>query len=163
MRGTVLLNTLKRIAGPSRIKLSPGPFIAIADQRDAVAAKLIGWLVNRLPEDATYGDAEDVLLSSLWCLEYVNMLQPGGPTPIGPHGAVAVDLATGQGAAVAAELIKWLVNCLPEDATYSDAEHILLSALWWTLFLNMQPRCSPGAVRRAGRRRNHREIPRSPA
>ena len=80
-------------------------------------------------------------------------------------GSVVLDPMAGPGSILLAALNQHptLAGDVEDYWSRLLAEHILLSALWWTLFLNMQPRCSPGAVRRAGRRRNHREIPRSPA
>ena len=66
MNGDELLKQLAAIRGSATITLSPGPFIANCGIHDAVAAELLVWLYERLGNDATYEDAEEVLLAALW-------------------------------------------------------------------------------------------------
>ena len=66
MNGDELLKRLAAIKEPSNFTLSPGPFTVRVSEHDAIAAELLQWLSERLGEEATLGDAEDVLLVTLW-------------------------------------------------------------------------------------------------
>ncbi len=70
-----VLKGLQAIKEPTEVTLSPGPFTANCNWQDAVAAKLLMWLFHKMPEDATYGEAERVLMSALWWLQFF-MMQP---------------------------------------------------------------------------------------
>lgn len=50
-----------RIDGPSLLTLSPGPVKLAVNKQDAMAARMLLWLVEAMPDDATVGDMEDVL------------------------------------------------------------------------------------------------------
>jgi len=67
------LNGLQAIEGPMEVTLSPGPFTANCNWQDAIAAKLLEWLYQEMPEGATLGNAERVLLSALWWLQFFAM------------------------------------------------------------------------------------------
>lgn len=69
------LEVLQSIKEPTEVDLSPGPFIANCNWQDAVAAKLLVWMLQEMPEDATYGNAERVLTSALWWLQFF-IMQP---------------------------------------------------------------------------------------
>jgi len=56
------------------ITLSPGPIKIIAYPADALAAKMVLWLLEQLPEDATEGDAEDVIDMAKWWIMFWHML-----------------------------------------------------------------------------------------
>lgn len=51
---------------PGSMTLSPGPFRVEIGLNDALAARLILWLVKQLPADATQGDVEEILDSAKW-------------------------------------------------------------------------------------------------
>lgn len=68
-----VLEGLQAIEEPTKVTLSPGPFVANCDWHDAIAAKLLLWLYDEMPEDATYGDLEDVLLATLWWAQFLTM------------------------------------------------------------------------------------------
>jgi len=48
------------------ITLSPGPFQIRVGQHDAMAAKLLLWLEDQMPEDATVADLIKVLDAAQW-------------------------------------------------------------------------------------------------
>lgn len=48
------------------LTISPGPIELYIGKQDVLAAKLTLWIEEQLPEDATFGDLEDVLLAALW-------------------------------------------------------------------------------------------------
>lgn len=75
MKPLDLLERLQAIEGPMEVTLSPGPFVANCNWPDAIAAKLLLWLYEQMPEDATYGDLENTLLSALWWSQFL-MMQP---------------------------------------------------------------------------------------
>lgn len=52
--------------GHNEITLSPGPFSLKVGQGDVTAAKLLLWLYEEMPENATVGDLLDALQSALW-------------------------------------------------------------------------------------------------
>lgn len=54
--------------------LLPGPITLIATPVDALAARLIIWLVKEMPEGATQGDFEEVLTMALWWSQFWNMV-----------------------------------------------------------------------------------------
>ncbi len=60
------LKKLATIEGPTEIRLSPGPLDIKANVADALAAKLILWLYDEMPEDATSGDMLNVLDAARW-------------------------------------------------------------------------------------------------
>lgn len=43
------------------ITLSPGPIALRIGKQDEIAARLLLWLVEQMPEDATCGELDDVL------------------------------------------------------------------------------------------------------
>ena len=75
MKFSEVLEQLGAIEQPTEVKLSPGPLIANCNRTDAVAAKMLLWLFEQMPEDATSGDLEDVLVSALWWFQFC-MMQP---------------------------------------------------------------------------------------
>lgn len=48
------------------ITLSPGPFQITINQHDAMAAKLLLWLEDQMPEDATIHDLTKVIDAAQW-------------------------------------------------------------------------------------------------
>jgi len=57
---------LAKVTEQMNITLSPGPFKVNVNSHDAMAAKLILWLEEQMPEDATTGDLFDVLDAAHW-------------------------------------------------------------------------------------------------
>ena len=60
------LEKLAEIDCSGVITMSPGPYRAAVSWRDGVAARLLLWLEEVMPDGATTGDVEDVLTSALW-------------------------------------------------------------------------------------------------
>ena len=60
------LEKLSQIDCSSVITMSPGPYQAAVSYKDGIAARLLLWLAEVMPDDATTGDVEDVLTSALW-------------------------------------------------------------------------------------------------
>lgn len=64
----------------SLITLSPGPIRLRIGPQDALAAKLLLWLVEQMPEDATQGDMDDVLESArYWSMFWASLERDGEP------------------------------------------------------------------------------------
>lgn len=59
------------------LTLHPGPFAFVGTRADALAAKLLLWLFDQLPEEATQGDVEEILGMALWWVQFFNMLREG--------------------------------------------------------------------------------------
>ena len=57
---------LQHIAVPSTISLAPGPLLLKVGSADAMAAKLLLWLEDEMPENATASDMFDVLDTAHW-------------------------------------------------------------------------------------------------
>jgi hypothetical protein len=57
------------------VTLSPGPFNIRVGQSDAMAAKLILWLQDEMPENATIGDLFDVLAAATWWATFWSSLE----------------------------------------------------------------------------------------
>ena len=57
---------LQSIIGPGVVTLSPGPLTVNVGTADAIAARLLLWLHDEMPEDATVGDLFDVLDAAHW-------------------------------------------------------------------------------------------------
>lgn len=53
MKGETFLDQLVTVTKKAKITLPPGPYTATVDMRDGVAARLLNWLYEQLPEDAT--------------------------------------------------------------------------------------------------------------
>lgn len=64
------LQELLKVNGPAEAMLSPGPFKIRVSKDDAIAARLIMWLLDQSPDDVTYGQLEDVLDSAKWWLMF---------------------------------------------------------------------------------------------
>lgn len=61
---------------PGVVTLSPGPFRIGLGESDPLAAKLILWIRDELlPEDATIGDALDILDMARWWLIFWHGLE----------------------------------------------------------------------------------------
>lgn len=58
--------SLQTVTESSETTLSPGPLIIRVGVRDAMAAKLLLWLQEQMPDDATVGDLFDVLDAAEW-------------------------------------------------------------------------------------------------
>jgi len=56
----------QRVTGPQQLTLAPGPLTIRVNVQDAWAARLLLWLAEHLPEDATIGDLHDVLDAARW-------------------------------------------------------------------------------------------------
>ena len=57
---------LAAISGPGILDLSPGPISIKIGKHDTMAAKLLLWLFDNMPEDATSGDLLDTLDAARW-------------------------------------------------------------------------------------------------
>lgn len=79
MNAKEILTKLETIQGPARIELGAGPLRLKINEHDALAARLLNWLGEQLPEDATQGDLEDVLDSARWWAVFLGSLVTDGP------------------------------------------------------------------------------------
>jgi len=59
------------------ITLAPGPLVMVAAPVDAWPAKLLLWLHEKLPEETTQGDLEDILDMALWWARFWHMCHQG--------------------------------------------------------------------------------------
>lgn len=59
------------------LTLHPGPFAFIATPADALASRLMLWLISEMPPDSTQGDLEEVLQMALWWAQFWNMVRAG--------------------------------------------------------------------------------------
>jgi hypothetical protein len=59
-------NHIQTIDQSTIITLSPGPFAIKVNQHDAMAAKLLLWLEDQMPEDATIHDLTETLNAAQW-------------------------------------------------------------------------------------------------
>lgn len=62
---------LQNVPGPAHLTFEdcgdlPSPITIKVNQHDAMAAKLILWLLDHMPEDATTGDLFDTLAAATW-------------------------------------------------------------------------------------------------
>jgi len=66
------------------LKLAPGPLVMKVAQDDVIAAKLLLWLADVLPEGATVGDVELAMSAAQWwhqfwsCLDHEAMGEEEG-------------------------------------------------------------------------------------
>lgn len=67
MKPVEFYQEIQHIQKPDTIvSLSPGPFRIKADWHDAYAAKLLLWLTEQMPVNATVGDLYDILDAAKW-------------------------------------------------------------------------------------------------
>lgn len=59
------------------LTLHPGPFAFVGTPVDALASKLLLWLFDQLPPEATQGDTEEVLQMALWWVQFWAMVREG--------------------------------------------------------------------------------------
>lgn len=57
---------LSQVDSPRMLRLAPGPLSLRVGEADALAAKLLLWLEGQMPDDATFGDLDDVLDAAKW-------------------------------------------------------------------------------------------------
>ena len=68
------LEKLAEIDCDGVLTMSPDPNKAAVTYRDGVAGRLLLWLADVLPDDATTSDVEDVLISALyWHIHFLTM------------------------------------------------------------------------------------------
>ena len=91
------------------VTLSPGPLKIRVGQSDAMAAKLILWLQDEMPEDATISDLFDVLAAATWWATFWSSLEKES----GASADSELDLELLERAARACEDAGWPAN---EDA-----------------------------------------------
>jgi len=66
MKPTEFYDRLQTVTESSTLALSPGPLVVKVGVADAMAAKLLLWLYNEMPENATVRDMFDVLDAAHW-------------------------------------------------------------------------------------------------
>jgi hypothetical protein len=66
-----ILADLSKVERPVKVTISPGPAIISAGVSDAMAAKLLLWLYDQMPEEATAQDLHDVLDAAKWWTTYL--------------------------------------------------------------------------------------------
>ena len=57
---------LSQVTASTELTLSPGPVTLKVNAQDALAARLLLWLEQEMPPDATQGDLDDVLDAAKW-------------------------------------------------------------------------------------------------
>jgi hypothetical protein len=57
---------LQTVTEPSEMTLSPGPLVIKVNEHDAMASRLILWLQEQMPDEATVKDLFDVLDAAHW-------------------------------------------------------------------------------------------------
>ncbi len=57
---------LRAVTESSTLTLSPGPLTIKVDSADAMAARLLQWMDEEMPEGTTFGDVFDVLDAAHW-------------------------------------------------------------------------------------------------
>ena len=57
---------LSRVTASTELTLSPGPVTLKVNAQDTLAARLLLWLEQEMPPDATQGDLDDVLDAAKW-------------------------------------------------------------------------------------------------
>jgi len=62
--------SLQIVTESSEITLSPGPLAIKVGEHDAMAAKLLLWLQEQMPDDAIVGDLFDVLDAAHWWVTF---------------------------------------------------------------------------------------------
>jgi len=67
---------LRQVTETENLTLSPGPLTIRVNQHDAMAATLLLWLYQEMPEDATQGDLIEVLDSAKWWASFWAALAP---------------------------------------------------------------------------------------
>lgn len=76
---------LSSVDGPSEISLGPGPLVLKVNQHDALAARLLLWLGEQMPDDATVGDLFDTLDAAHWWATFWSSLRQTGKGEEAPH------------------------------------------------------------------------------
>ena len=66
MKPIEFYDRLQTITESSTLSLAPGPLVIKVGVADAMAAKLLLWLYDEMPEGATVGDMFDVLDAAHW-------------------------------------------------------------------------------------------------
>jgi len=66
MKPTEFYDRLQAVTESSTLALSPGPLVVKVGVADAMAARLLLWLYEEMPEEATIGDMFDVLDAAHW-------------------------------------------------------------------------------------------------
>jgi hypothetical protein len=64
------LNQISNIKEPTVITLKPGPISLTVNLSDGMAARLIMWLMENMPEDTTEGQMENVIDAAKWWLVF---------------------------------------------------------------------------------------------
>lgn len=68
---------LQLVTESSILSLSPGPWVVRVDVADAMAARLLLWLEEEMPEDATIEDMFDVLDAAHFWATFWSSLKGG--------------------------------------------------------------------------------------
>lgn len=77
---------LQLVTGQNTTTLSPGPLKIGVSQSDAMAARLILWLEQVMPDEATIGDLLDVLAAATWWVTFWSSLdKESGAEEKGDH------------------------------------------------------------------------------
>ena len=66
MRVKDFYENLSQVTASTELTLSPGPVTLKVNAQDALAARLLLWLEQEMPPDATQGDLDDVLDAAKW-------------------------------------------------------------------------------------------------
>jgi len=66
MKPTEFYDKLQTVTESSTLSLSPGPLVVKVGVADAMAARLLLWLYEEMPEETTVGDMFDVLGAAHW-------------------------------------------------------------------------------------------------
>lgn len=77
--------------------------------------------------------------------EFYEFLASTSATGTIDFGEAAISLRVGPQDAMAARLLLWLVEAMPEDATIGDLDKVLDAAKWWSTFWASLDRGDDGA------------------
>jgi hypothetical protein len=62
------LQNLSKVQKPAMAKLAPGPLSVNINDHDGIAASLLLWLHDELPDDATFDDMDEIIDAAKWWL-----------------------------------------------------------------------------------------------
>ena len=77
MKPVEVFKHLKEVTEATTLTLAPGPLVIRVNTRDAMAARLIEWLTNQLPDDATLGEFLNILAAAEWWTTFWSSLENG--------------------------------------------------------------------------------------
>lgn len=104
-----ILSDLSKVEQLTTVSIAPGPAVISAGVSDAMAAKLLLWLYEQLPEEATSQDLHDVLDAAKWWTTFLESVRYAETRLLTPR-------AGGQGESSADKEFNQIV----EDTVYGE-------------------------------------------